>query len=809
MEENKLTQKIRGYCDQCYWRCPTVSYVEKGKFVAVKPDEEHPFASPLCPKGLAGPELVYNNHRLKYPMRRTKPKGAPDPGWERITWDDALDTIAAKLNKIKAEFGSEAVVISQSFGGSALLMKMPWIMRLANAFRTPNCLTTTHICNWHRDACAAYTFAQQRMLLTAGTPQYEESRCLLIWGNNPHATCTNSIPPIERALRKGAKLIVVDPRKTRIAAVADVWLQVKPGTDGALALGMIREMIEDKLYDHDFVQDWTTAPFLVRSDDKNFLRPSDLDAKGPFRAYVVVDSATNSTKEYTSGTESSVEPALDAAVNVKLTSGEQVECKTVFRLLREAVSEYTLSRVEKLTRVPGSKVRDAVRTFAGNKPACWFSYNGVEQNINASQTSRAVCILYALTGDYDKPGGNAVLPAAPMAPQLEIAGMQFLGVDKMAKCLGLGEYSLGCGGTSLQTQPYIFYKAILTGKPYPIKALLSFGGNYLDTNPPSQMAREAHIKLGFHVQCDLFLTPTAEMADIVLPVASSWETWYATPPFSKTTNFFGADAHANTTKAIFQFRPAVVPPQHESWSDMTIIFELAKRLGLGDKFWNGDVEAAFNYLLAPSGMTIDRLRNSPGGIFIDLPMEYQKYKKKDTSGNFLGFPTPSRRVEIYSKLFKDRGYDPLPVWRDPYAIFLPHKDLAEKYPLILTNSKLAEYCHSQHRALPSLRRRAPHPFLEINPSKARELDIKDGDRIVLETPNASITLQAKLTDGVQHDVVCTQHGWWQDCPELDLPSYDPYSPEGANVNLLYTSEERDPISGSLHIKGYPCNVRRK
>jgi anaerobic selenocysteine-containing dehydrogenase len=159
-------------------------------------------------------------------------------------------------------------------------------------------------------------------------------------------------------------------------------------------------------------------------------------------------------------------------------------------------------------------------------------------------------------------------------------------------------------------------------------------------------------------------------------------------------------------------------------------------------------------------------------------------------------------------MFKQYGYDPLPTWKEPLAHCFPQKDLREKYPLLFINSKVVEYSHSQHRALPSLRKRVPHPFLEINPRKAEEIGLGDGDRVVLETPYESITLQAKLTEGIAYDVVCTQNGWWQGCNDLDLPGYDPYSSEGANVNFLYRTDKIDPISGSLPIKGYPCNVRK-
>lgn len=796
MKKPNSTQKIRGYCAQCVSSCPTVAYVRDGVFVEVKPDEEHPNASMLCPKGLAGPELVYSKQRLRYPMRRTRPKGDPNPGWERITWDEALDTIATKLNQIKATWGAEAVAIARCGpGGSPIWDVFPWLKRLAYAFGTPNFIATTHICQWHRDHCSAYTYGKPGTMGTVGDAEFERAACILIWGTNPHATDYSKLRDIKQGVEQGAKLIVIDPRKTELATMADLWLQVKPGTDGALVLSMLNVMIEENLYDYNFAKDWTTAPFLVRNDSGNLLRASEITDGADPANYVIVDSISKNPETYIPGTSLPIEPTLDTTCTVKLASGEKVECKTVFRLLRELVSEYPLSKAEGLTWVPEDKIRDAVKMFTTNRPACWYTWNGIEQNINAVQTNRAICIFYALNGDYDKPGGNVILSRPPVNL---IMGLEFLSPETQKKCLGYQERPLGTAGTSGDIQSYDVYKAILTGKPYPIKALLGFGGNLITSNPPTMVAREAITKLDFHVQCELFLTPTAELADIVLPVTSFWETWHVKADFKPLR----ARTHV-------QLRPAVVPPQHESWPDMKIIFELAKKLGLGDKFWDGDIEAAFNYQLAPSHITVEQLRMNPGGISLDLPAEYQKYSKKDATGKFSGFPTPSKRVELYSQVFKDHGYHPLPIWEEPVISRFARTNLAGKYPLILISEKPAPFCHAQHRALPSLRKVAPYPYLEINPLKAREIPCQDEDWIILESPHGSITLQAKVTDKVPYNVICTQHGWWQGCPELNLPGFDPYSPEGANVNLLYTTEEKDPISGCLPIKGYPCNIRKK
>jgi anaerobic selenocysteine-containing dehydrogenase len=788
-------EKIKGYCSQCSCWCPTVSTVSDGVFIEVRPDEEHPLGFGLCPKGFAGPELVYNKQRLQFPMRRTKPKTHTDPGWERITWDEALDIVAEKINQVKAQYSSEAIAVARSGpAGSPMGELGLWVTRFANALGTPNNIATTHICQWHRDCASSYTYGNIGRMHSAGRAEFERSACILIWGVNVHATRYSLLPFIKKGLDHGAKLIVIDPRKTELASMADIWLQIRPGTDGALALTMISYAIQEGLYDHEFVRDWTTAPFLIRSDTGDFLRPKEISKSGSQADYVIAEATSKNAAAYTPGSQLSSEPDLDGFHTYGMPEGKEIECKTVLKLLREQTSKYSLSRAEVVTGVSKEMIKSATKLLFKTKPACWYSWNGIEQNVNATQTNRAICILYALTGNYDSPGGNVILQGLAANTVL---GHDLLSTDVDRSRLGFSERPLGPCGIFKSTQAYEVYKAILNGRPYPIKALVGFGGNLIMSNAPSTVAKEAISQLDFHVETELFLSPTAELADIVLPAASSWESWHV-----------GAVIGPLGDKAYVQLRPAVVPPQHESWPDMKIIFELAKRLGFGDQFWNGDVEAGFDYQFAPSKITLEQLRRHPGGMTLDLNMEYNKYSKVDETGHFLGFNTPSKRIEIYSSLFKEHGYDPLPTWKDPIPYCFPNDNIAEKYPLTLINGKVIEYCHSQHRAIPALRKRVPQPFLEIHPERACELGIEDQDQVMLETPYGSITLRAKLTESIAYDVVCTQNGWWQACDELNLPGYDPYSSRGANVNLLYRTEKIDPISGSLPIKGHPCNVRK-
>ena len=309
MSKKNSIEKIRSYCCQCISACPVTASVKDGRFVNVKPDVEHPLTTSLCPKGIAGPELVYNSQRLQYPVRRTNPKIASDPGWERISWDEALDTIASKLKDTKDRWGPETVAFARSgFAGSQAFEMSPWILRLAHAFGTPNNIGTTHICQWHRDNCSSYTFGKPNSIGIEGTIESEKTGCMLIWGNNASVTYPRMFSSIRKGLEQGAKLLVIDPRRTRIAGMADLWLQVRPGTDGALALSIINVLMEENLFDCEFVRDWTTAPFLVRSDNGEFLRPSDLSNGEDPLSYVMVDSANQNLMTFKPGSRPNLGP---------------------------------------------------------------------------------------------------------------------------------------------------------------------------------------------------------------------------------------------------------------------------------------------------------------------------------------------------------------------------------------------------------------------------------------------------------------------------------------------------------------------
>jgi anaerobic selenocysteine-containing dehydrogenase len=244
----------------------------------------------------------------------------------------------------------------------------------------------------------------------------------------------------------------------------------------------------------------------------------------------------------------------------------------------------------------------------------------------------------------------------------------------------------------------------------------------------------------------------------------------------------------------------------ERRSDTWIVFQLAQRLGLGERFWQGDIDAAYEYELASSGISLSQLKATPGGITVSSAPRYQKYSSLDKSGGERGFATPDKKIAIYSHAFAAHGFAPLPEYIEPLISPLSRPDIAREYPLVLTNAKFTTYIHSQLRGLASLRKVSPHPTADIHPETAQRYGIVDKGWMRIESPRGAIRAKARVSDAISPGVVCCQHGWWQECKELELPGYDSYSANSANPSLLIGSEIADPISGSLPHRSFLCRV---
>jgi anaerobic selenocysteine-containing dehydrogenase len=795
-EQNDV-QTIRGYCALCISRCGSIARVEDGRFVALEPDSSHPTGQALCAKGRAAPELVYHADRLVYPLKRTRPKTDPDAGWQRIGWDEALDTVAQRLRQIGVESGPHSVVFSiASSSTSALVDSQAWILRLMHAFGSPNLCGPQELCGWGRATATRFTYGTGMGLPGTPMPDIENAGCILFWGYNPSLSRLTHATATIQALKRGAHLVVVDPRRVGLANKADVWLRVRPGTDAALALGMVNVMIERDWYDRAFVRDWTNGTLLVRADNGRILTEADLSSDGLESTLLAWDLTDARLIGYDSlhrrYEKDGADPALFGDYVIPTLQGE-VTCRPAFQLCADAAHPYSLSTVEDITGIPGVDVERAARLIWENRPVAYYSWSGVEQHTNTTQTYRAISLLYALTGSFDARGGNVLFSSIPSR---NVAGLELSSPEQRKRSLGLAERPIGPSAAEWVSGHEV-YRAILDKEPYPVRGMVGFGNNMLMALAEPRRGREALAALEFYAHADLFMSPTAQLADIVLPVTS---------PFETEGLKIGFDVSPEA-QSLVQLRHPVAEPRGEARSDTRIVFDLACRLGLGAHFWNGDIDAAYRYQLEPSGTTLEELRQKPEGARVPLTTRYRKFGDLE-SGVRRGFTTPSGLVELYSETLLRHGYPPVAEFREPLVSPRSRPDLAPRYPLVLTSAKNTQFCESQHRGLPSLRRKVPDPEVELHPDAAAARGIRPHDWVVVESPDGAMRARARLNDSLDPRVVCGEHGWWQACPEIDAPGYDPFSPDGSNYNLLIANAAVDPTSGTAPHRAYVCQVRR-
>ena len=556
---------IKTVCGMCGAdNCGLDVHVENGRILNITGMREHPVnRGQLCPQARAAIEMTYDPCRLRYPLRRR------GDAWERVTWDDALDLIAARLLRLKEAEGPQALAVYQ---GRALLQFLShgWPQRFLNLYGSPNLVRNDHMC--------AYPSAVAEKLTYGATTVFGfepgEVNCLLLWGANP---ATSHIPFLWRdvlaARRRGCKLIVVDPRRTRPAAQADIYAPVRPGADLALALGLINVIVAEGLYDAGFVARWTTG----------------------------------------------------------------------FDALAERVAEYTPRCVAAITGVAEETIQTIARTYAGSRPAHLDAGNALEHHSNSGQTLRAIMILRAITGNLDVPGGHMLLSPLPLADvslrELRPAGLHPLGADRYPVFVGYAGFVPGGA----------LVDAILDQTPYPVRAMILGGGNPALTWPNSDRLRAALDRLDFVVAMDLYLTATAEHADIVLPAAGPLE----------QTQLITRPGPYGTDKANWYLtlrRPAVDPEERRS--DWWFWAELARRLGYGDHYpWAGEREA-IDYQLRPLGLSADDLDAHPSGLYYGSPIPPRHYEQG-------GLGTPTGKVELHSAVLAANGYDPLPGYEEP------------------------------------------------------------------------------------------------------------------------------------------------
>ncbi|MGL4289803.1 MAG: molybdopterin-dependent oxidoreductase, partial [Phreatobacter sp.] len=785
-----MAERFPGYCTLCRSRCGAVTVVEAGKVVGVEPLPGHPTGGALCAKGRAAPEIACSPRRLTKPLKRTRPRGDAEPGWVEISWDAALDEIAARLGTIRREHGAEAVAFAVTTpSGTPMVDSFEWVERFIRGFGSPNLIYAVEVCGWHKDYAHALTFGRG-----IGFPDYEQAETIVLWGHNPARTWLAQATRVVDARRRGAKVVVIDPKPDGSGQQADLWLRIRPGADGALAMGAIRYLIATGGYDADFVRAWTNAPLLVDEASGRFLRASDLWNDGRHDDLVVLDAAG---KPRSYDTRFALEEAdtvrLKGSLSLPGADGRTIAATTVFDLLAAEAEAYTPDHVAALTWLDRAEIETFNAVFAGKPRLAYHSWTGVGQHTNATAMERAIATLYALTGACDRPGGNLWQVAPPTRALNDLA---ILSPDQKAKALGLDALPLGPPAKGWITARD-FSRAVLEGEPYRVRALVGFGTNFVVSQGDSGRNRETLGALEFQVHIDMFMNPTAENADIVLPANMPWE---------RDALKIGFEITQKAVETI-QFRPRMVDPVGESKADYEIAAALALRLGMGELFFGGDIEAGWNHQLEPLGVTVDDLRKHPEGLRFPQTFGTVKYAAVRDDGTVAAFATPTRRVELYSELMLGHGYAPLAGHVEPAdSPLAPTPD--GRFPYVITTAKRGWFVHSSHRHVASLRRKSPDPGVEISPALAARRGLVQGDWTIVETPNGEASLRVRLNPALDDRVVIAEFGWWEDCPPLGRDGTAAAGPKTTNVNAILSDRQRDPVSGSVPLRAGICDIRR-
>jgi len=786
----------------CHGTCGILAHISKGKLVKIEGDPEHPWnQGRLCARCLAMTQYVYHPDRLTRPLKRVGERG--ENKWQEISWNEAFDLIEERMKSIREKYGAESAVFSMGTGRDI----SPWLCMLAYAYGSPNVMfaMSGNACYSPRIAAVETVLgdyvipdAAQWLEKRYEDPKYRVPKCLIIWGYNIPNTCPDNIFGhwFIDLMKRGTEIICMDPRLTWFSSRAKHWLRLRPGTDGALAMGFLYTVVKENLYDREFVEKWTNAPFLVRKDTGELLREADLKKNGSRENFVVWDAVKNEAAVWTSANAAyesgNTQPVLTGSFAVTGLNEIQIECRTVWDAFCEEVEQYPLNRVEEITGVARKDIQNAARFYAESKPAAIHWGLPIDSTPGITPTAQAITALWCLTGNLEVPGGNVVARNAFECVSYALPGAE--GVIKLAtkeqdqKRISVDRYG-PFKKFIWRAQTDMVLEQIFSEKPYPIKALWIQTGNLITgIGFEPKKWKEAFKKLDFVVAADLFMTPTTQYADVVLPAATFLEK-------ESVRSWWVPLQTINKAIAVEGCRP-----------DVEINFELARRFDPNLR-WES-VEALFDDILKNSGMTFKDLQKKQWA----LPPEgsssapYHRHEKgllrKDGRP---GFATPSGKMELYSSLREEWNLEPLPHYEEPPFTPVSRPDLAEKYPLILSTGRRSFlFFNAEHRNIPWLRELDPDPNVEIHPDTARKLDISDGEWVWVENWLGRQQFKAKITIAVQPKMVMVAHGWW--FPEEDGAEPSLFGAWKSNINQLIPmgSQGKDGLGAPL--KNLLCKV---
>jgi len=451
------------------------------------------------------------------------------------------------------------------------------------------------------------------------------------------------------------------------------------------------------------------------------------------------------------------EALYDKAFVEEYTSG--------FKALAEHVQACSPEWAEPLTGVSEKTIRDLARAYATTKPAAIYEGNGLDMYTNGVDSVRTVAILISLTGNLDAPGGNVFMPFAQQSklPTKPVPIERRVWYEKFPV---FGEV------------PFPAVKeALLAEEDNRPRAMIVHHSNPVLVQANEKRTRQALEKLDFIIVNDIFPTATTELADLILPISSDFES-------------YGYRAYSSVEGGFMALARPVVQPVGSARPVFEVEYELAERMGLHQDYPFHDTVSWIEFVIKPSGVTFELL-DMEQIVYATPPIQYRKYIDK-------GFKTPSGKVDLFSTSFEAHGYGPIPSYTDPAGEPLGAKDISAKgLSLLGTSRRPAQSVHTKFKNLKAITRIYPEPFVWIHPQDASDRDIREGDEVEVRSPQGEITIKAKLTEDTKPGLVWIDFGWGNPTDGK------------ANINVLANDAYFDPVSGGTPNRMFPCEVEKK
>ncbi len=701
-------------CHSCDSFCPLAAKVDDGRVVKVT-TRDHPFFKDvICMKGAYAPKSFAHPDRIMQPQKRMGERG--EGKWQAVSWDEALDDIAARLTRIVDEHGPEAFAVAGSNANIGLDNGLT--RRFMNLLGTPNFISGVAY-------CMGNTAAVNRMVY-GWYPRGDilNSKCIVLFGHDPRRhSWTIEYKTIRTAQSLGSKLIVLDPRKSENAEAADIWLPLRAGTDAAMTMGWLNVIVEEELYDKEFVRDWTVG----------------------------------------------------------------------FDEMVERLNEYPLDRVADITGVEPELIQEAARMYATTKPAVIPWSPITDQQISSTSAIRLQCALRAITGNLDVKGGEIMNGFNPnIRSDSEVEMHEHLAVEQQMKQLGADEFPVftyrgmeplndatekvwghryaNLVGGCYMANPMAVFKAMTDADPYPVKAFFALANNTLMSFANTRRIYKALMNQDLIVTYEHMMTPTAQLADYVLP----GDSWLERPGMLAGISDKSMDAPGECKSIVYFWR------------------ELAKRMNLGEYFpWESD-EALLDYRLEPGNTSwaeVVEKGSLPGAKNLE-----KKYEKT-------GFATPSGKVELYSSVLEGFGFDPLPYFRDVAAA-------DDKFPLTMfIGLPDDEYYRTGGRHIPELRKRVQDPTFFVSQADLAQWECQEGSWARVENSTGSMVGRVYVRRGMPKGLVRVPHGWWKPEAKTGLEELSGmWSFADAQMTPDDDPELIDREQGIPHMKGMPCAV---